>query len=1148
MSEEVEGLDKCEGINKEYLDCMQCKNQFDEDDRQPIVLPCLHTVCSSCVNNGIEESQLSCPICSRKYEVPDSSPDAFIVDYTRLDIVNFVNTFHQGKDISCENCEGSKIADYRCQDCETFLCTPCRKSHTNIRRRKHHKIIAIADIKDVSDFKQEMLCTIPGHKDKPLDIYCAGEACKKAVCSMCWMEDHSGNDHIRKDITNQFEEEKNLLLTKADVVNEKFGNLSRLQEKLNDETDDVSRQTIKAELEITSFFNRCIHLMEKRKESLLEKLNTMSEKKLEDLRNQKVDLASRKGMLSHGSSFLGQACLSQNPAAFLTLTSTIYKHLEELNTLEFETEANIHRELTFFIEGKGACFKEKVKTLGDVLSSDAYPDTSNLSIPNSMFRYLSKTFKVTLRDSNSKPVDESAHVSLLVNEESSGKRARINFKEIGEGVYEADCTFKNCGTYSLKLLVNGVPFKDLPEMECVEHKTDSIENGDKYEEEEAFFCNGEECFETEDECGSSDAYMEDDDDDDFGSEYQESDESNSFIVQGFPNGTPPNRIEDYFNEMLVSGKDKVCEVQMDEDEGWCKVVFSNTDVLKRFSGRRLKFEDHDLTIKMHNSEIPSPVKIANLNMNKIKFLLGSPLSKEVLDERLQQLDAKIQWSSSIHDESSLIIECCLDPYMNNFKKKAHTWRRCVERAVQQFLETLYVTEEKIKEDEWNFLEKRVREIRVTNDKRVLIDEDKTRFYIVIVGYKIPFIDATNKVRLFTADVIVSERLEEFEIHLLSNGKVLDDICKDFKGMKIIPKGDRNIIEFSGTAGIVAVAKQQMAEALQKVEEVPISGFSPDKIAFLQTPVVKLELDNLLKENGILGAWKVKNDNTLVMYSLTKTSAQSAAHLVEDSVVEVSIDVETQPDNKEWNKEVEHMKKKKGGHVNIVTTENNKVVIFAIPKNNAKAIEEHVKIFHKYPDKKVRGTTHFSTKTGQTITTIVGDITDLDNDVIVCSSSRSLELSCGVGHDLVIKGGVEIQKECKDYLAKKPNKQLDVDEVFCSSAGKLRGKMVAHVGGKSWSNDHEKEKKSLVRVVQEAMRKTQEKKFTSFAIPALYTGHSGFPVKEITEWIVEAIDNFLESHGKQTSLENIYLCDIKKTTVDSFVTALRKYYSLTYERE
>ncbi|XP_052105459.1 uncharacterized protein LOC127738297 [Mytilus californianus] len=685
-------------------------------------------------------------------------------------------------------------------------------------------------------------------------------------------------------------------------------------------------------------------------------------------------------------------------------------------------------------------------------------------------------------------------------------------------------------------------------MECVEHETNSIDNGDKYEEEETFFCNGEEYSETEDEYGSSDAYMEDDDGEEFGSDCLESDESSSFIVRGFPNGTPPNSIKKYFIEMLVTGEDNVCEVQMNEEEGWCEIVFSNTDVMKRFSGRRLKFEDHDLTIEMQNCEIFSPLKIANLDTNKMKFLLGSALSKEVLDERLRQLDANIQWSSSIHDESSLTIECCLTPDIKDFKKKAKTWPKCIERAVKQFLETLYVTEEKIKEDEWDFLEKRVSEIRVTNDKRVFIREDKTRFYVVIVGYKIPFIDATNKVRLFTADVTVNERLEKFEIHLLSNGKVLDDICKDFKGIKIIPNGDRNIVEFSGTAGIVAVAKQQMNDALQKVTEVPICGFSPEKIAFLQTPVVKLELDNLLKGNGILGAWKVKNDNTLVMYSFTKTSAQSAAHLVEDSVVEVSIDVDTQPDKKEWNKEVEHMKKKKGGHVNIVTTDNNKVIIFAIPKNNAKAIEEHVKIFHKYPDKKVRGTTHFSTETGQTITTIVGDITDLDNDVIVCSSSRSLELSVGVGHDLVMKGGVEIQKECKDYLAKKQNKQLDEDEVFCSSAGKLKGKMVAHVGGKSWSNDHEKEKKSLVRVVQEAMRKTQEKNFTSFAIPALYTGHSGFPVKEITEWIVEAIDNFLQSHGKQTSLQNIYLCDIKKTTVDSFVTALRKYYSLTYERE
>ena len=133
--------------------------------------------------------------------------------------------------------------------------------------------------------------------------------------------------------------------------------------------------------------------------------------------------------------------------------------------------------------------------------------------------------------------------------------------------------------------------------------------------------------------------------------------------------------------------------------------------------------------------------------------------------------------------------------------------------------------------------------------------------------------------------------------------------------------------------------------------------------------------------------------------------QNARHTA--SVVEVQIPINVQSDLKQWKQEVEDIKKKKGGHVHV-RTDSNKVVIFAIPKTNAKAIQEHVKIFHKYPDQKIRGTLHFSTKTGQTITTILGDITDLDNDVIVCSSSRTLSLSVGVGHDLVAKGKVLLQ--------------------------------------------------------------------------------------------------------------------------------------------
>ena len=53
-----------------------------------------------------------------------------------------------------------------------------------------------------------------------------------------------------------------------------------------------------------------------------------------------------------------------------------------------------------------------------------------------------------------------------------------------------------------------------------------------------------------------------------------------------------------------------------------------------------------------------------------------------------------------------------------------------------------------------------------------------------VGYKVPFMDVSNKVFALTTDVKIQERLENYEIHLLTNEKVLDDINKIYKGIKI----------------------------------------------------------------------------------------------------------------------------------------------------------------------------------------------------------------------------------------------------------------------------------------------------------------------------------------------------------------------------
>jgi hypothetical protein len=48
-------------------------------------------------------------------------------------------------------------------------------------------------------------------------------------------------------------------------------------------------------------------------------------------------------------------------------------------------------------------------------------------------------------------------------------------------------------------------------------------------------------------------------------------------------------------------------------------------------------------------------------------------------------------------------------------------------------------------------------------------------------------------------------------------------------------------------------------------------------------------------------------------------------------------------------EKEEIKRKKGEVVDIITTSENKIIIFGIPENVAYSIEDHIRVFLKHPD-------------------------------------------------------------------------------------------------------------------------------------------------------------------------------------------------------
>ncbi|XP_052771700.1 protein mono-ADP-ribosyltransferase PARP14-like isoform X2 [Mya arenaria] len=167
---------------------------------------------------------------------------------------------------------------------------------------------------------------------------------------------------------------------------------------------------------------------------------------------------------------------------------------------------------------------------------------------------------------------------------------------------------------------------------------------------------------------------------------------------------------------------------------------------------------------------------------------------------------------------------------------------------------------------------------------------------------------------------------------------------------------------------------------------------------------------------------------------------------------------------------------------------------------------------------------------------VGDMTELNVEVIVNPSDDKIGFFGGLGKVLRMKGGLALERYCKDYI--KNNGPLSDGEVFVSPALNMKAKQFFHVVGPAWEDGTDQEDEKLTEVVFKALKQASMKDLNSLAMPAISCGVYGFPVKKATCIIVAAVKNFFREE-QDSSLTDIYLCDLKDGTVDAFTEALQK---------
>lgn len=297
----------------DFLSCVFCHEILKE----PRLLPCLHSICTSCASSKLGKSNecIICPICEDVVHI--SNIEDLTLNHWLNNVINTIDITQNSEERFCSFCKliGRKQeAVAVCLTCIELLCKTCLESrHTFTTLTKDHHVVSIEEVQTGcydSEMRsnQTVFCSV--HKKEYYKFFC--KTCDVPICRDCTVLQHRSHDHISpKDALKHSE----LCLQKEiDRVGKDINQLKINQSELDKQSKDFENceENLRIQIKTTcnSMINKITAQRRSLERSLTQLLNNPKEKtKMKtELTENKIKLWERttsfcKFLLKYGTDF-----------------------------------------------------------------------------------------------------------------------------------------------------------------------------------------------------------------------------------------------------------------------------------------------------------------------------------------------------------------------------------------------------------------------------------------------------------------------------------------------------------------------------------------------------------------------------------------------------------------------------------------------------------------------------------------------------------------------------------------------------------------------------------------------------------------------------------------------------------------------------